>query len=788
VNTICILFVSAAFLSQPNQWTELRKDPAGARPGSAVRYASKAKAFFLWGYMNADPDLLQEHPLMEVPEYDMVALDPEEGLWRSHLPANMESAWSKRLPLSYVPRTYSGITTGSERTLMRSRTEEEGAVPRPDLNIVFDQVAYDPAVNSLFYFTGGLTASYDIARRRWSDLAPVHAPPPVLGGSLAHDPFHDEIILFGGGHIAEQTSDGRIVGYTGTWIYRPRDNDWRELPPEDQPPPRMNSRMVCDTKNQQLVLFGGDGQSHYLADTWIFDLKTHRWRQSKAPGGPEPRAGHFTVYDPETGWVIIGGGYNLKDLNDMWAYDPAGDRWQRLKGEVPTGFYLSADIAPEKRLVVLVTSTRKPDDPMACNILYPVRTTYAYRIDKETVSYPDVRIEAHKPMPKRQVGVEAAALSGRKEPDAAFPVNQWVPLNQPGSGAPTRTWGSATFDSRRGEILYWGGGHCGYEGNDVAAFSVALRVWHGGLDPEFPERLWNHGVRLAGVTFRGGPWTDHGRRIYAYDPVKQKVIMARPIRLTTAYEPAWLKSFPGKPRAASDALVFPPSSYVKYATWAYDPVTAAWELLGPAPAGLDTLVSTPLGVMGVTVDWPARLNDAGYLLPWDTEQAPVDNAIYLFQGPAWERLDKGPPFPQNLYEMTSLAFDSKRQQVILHGGGKKRDELWTFDLKTGRWQNMKPGVVTPGEAAPPVCMREAVYLPHEDVFLTLGAGLWAYRVGENRWEKTDINAPPGAAGQNRAMVYDPQRDLVLLVLGTNGDTGTATVYALRFRSQPRAVR
>jgi hypothetical protein len=68
VNTICILFLSAAFLSQPNQWTELRKDPVGARPGSAVRYASKAKAFFLWGYMNADPDLLQEHPLMEVPE------------------------------------------------------------------------------------------------------------------------------------------------------------------------------------------------------------------------------------------------------------------------------------------------------------------------------------------------------------------------------------------------------------------------------------------------------------------------------------------------------------------------------------------------------------------------------------------------------------------------------------------------------------------------------------------------------------------------------------------------
>jgi hypothetical protein len=36
----------------------------------------------------------------------------------------------------------------------------------------------------------------------------------------------------------------------------------------------MNTRMMCDTKNQQLVLFNNDAQSDYLADTWIFDLKT----------------------------------------------------------------------------------------------------------------------------------------------------------------------------------------------------------------------------------------------------------------------------------------------------------------------------------------------------------------------------------------------------------------------------------------------------------------------------------------------------------------------------------
>ena len=50
-----------------------------------------------------------------------------------------------------------------------------------------------------------------------------------MGGSLAYDPLHDELVLFGGGHVAEAGPDGRVVGYTGTWVYSFRDNDWRRL-------------------------------------------------------------------------------------------------------------------------------------------------------------------------------------------------------------------------------------------------------------------------------------------------------------------------------------------------------------------------------------------------------------------------------------------------------------------------------------------------------------------------------------------------------------------------------
>ncbi len=787
-----------------NRWVELARDTAGARPGSAIRYAAASRQFVLWGFMNDDPDLLQEQPLMRIPEYDVVAFDPDQGRWSSQLPPAWQKLWSRQLPLASIPRAYSGITTGSERTVMRVSTDDEQAAPRPDLNVVYDQVAYRPANDTLYYFTGGLTASYDVAHRRWSDLRPHRSPPPVLAGSLAYDPLHDEVLLFGGGHVAESAIDGdraqagmpqsKVRGYTGGWAYSIADNTWRPLETAAAPPPRMNTRVVTDTRNNVLVLFGGDSQKAFLADTWLFDLRTRTWKKSAAPG-PPARAGHFTVYDPESGMVIVGGGYNRADLSDMWGYDATHDRWQRLAGEVPTGFYLSADIAPERRLIVLVTSTRKPDDRMTCNLLFPVRTTYGFRIDAATLAAGGGPPVANGPIPKRDPEEMngAAPDPARRAAQAArlenLPENQWVLLDEPGRVAPARTWGGATFDTDRGRILYWGGGHCGYEGSDVDAYDVIEHTWLGETEPEYPERLWNHGVRPAGVTFDGAPWSEHGRSIYAYDPNLKKLVMADGIRLTTGYEPGWVHGYPEISTAAPDALISEPSSYRKFATFLYDEDAKTWEIAGPAPAGLDTLVTTPLGVMGVPVSWSARLNDAGYNRLWRPTDPPVDNAVYLYRNRRWEKL--GPPqaSPQNLYEMTSLAWDSKRQQLLLHGGGERRDELWAFDWKTKHWSNRNPKVAAPAGAPPPVCGRESVYLPQQDVLLTYAGpdNTWAYTPSDNSWRKLSIpfeagNDLPRHSSQNRAMVYDPRHNVVLLVLGGRGDMGKASVFALSYNN------
>lgn len=777
-----IAIVTAVAAAQPvNRWVELARDADGGRRGSAVRYAPGAGAFFLWGFMDHDPELPQEQPLMRAPEYDVVSFDAASGSWRNHLPKQQEQAWSRELPLAYIPRTYSGITSGSERTVLRGDTAEANGVPRPDLNIVADQVAYHPGLKALVYFTGGLTAAYSPDERRWSDLHPRQSPPPVMGGSLAWDPVNREMVLFGGGHVAERDASGKLVGYTGTWTFD--GETWRELHTAAMPPPRMNSRLVTDERNGVLVLFGGDGQSHYLGDTWLYDLKTRAWRPSKAEAGPEPRAGHFTVYDPVSGLTIIGGGYNHRDLNDMWAYDAARDQWSRIDATVPAGFTMTADIDPERRLILLVANTRRPDDKSTCNVLYPVRTTYGFHIEPASFAMKPASVR-YEPIARRASEVEA----GGHAPPESMPPNQWVLLNDGDRGAPVRTWGSATFDAARGLILYWGGGHCGYDGNDVDAYEVGTGRWRAGLPgAEYPERLWDPGSRLAGVTFRGGPWTSHGRRVYGHDPVSGKLIMSLPIRLTSGYDPEVLKDYPASRTVARDALVQTPSSYVRTATMTLDPDSGAWELSGPMPvAGLDTLVSTPRGVMAVNANWRARLSDTGYQLTRPLGMPAEDASVFLYDAARkyWTRLGGGISGPRNLYEMTSLAYDTKRQRLLLHGGGENRDELWAFDIARRNWIPLAPPKPWPAAS------REAVYLPAADRMLICGPApedrrvlaVWSYDPNRNVWRREAISfaetAPQGAASQNRAMVYDEKRDLVLLVLG--GNQGRAAVYGLRY--------
>ncbi|MBL7736192.1 MAG: hypothetical protein JNL51_12090, partial [Chitinophagaceae bacterium] len=558
--------------------------------------------------------------------------------------------------------------------------------------------------------------------------------------------------------------------------------------------------------------FGGDAQSSWLGDTWILDLKTDAWRQSKNAKGPGARAGHFTVYDPTTGMVIIGGGYNDKDLSDMWGYDAAVDSWTKLKGEVPEGWFIAADIIPKKGTIVLTTSSKSEGDTESCNEIYPVRTTWAYTIKKQGLIDDAAESREITAILKRKPEEIAAGVTpdpGRRSQQQKriqqMPDNQWIHFSNPGRTAPIRGWGSCAFDTDRGRIITWGGGHCSYGGNDYDFYDVAENTWIASPHAaEYPERAWDKGVKPGGLTFSGAPWVRHGRKIFAYDPVSKKVISTRTVFLTAGYEPQALKHIEApSPKAPKDQ--YKKTSYTKWTTWAYDEKEKnGWDIVCSGRIGLDLTVQTPHGVMAVDYNWGTQVMSPGLSLgttdprdpvnmsAWNGEPM-VDNSVYLLKVAArgWEKLTREGPWPQNLYELTALVYDSRRNQLLLHGAGPNQDELWRFILDTGKWEKIEPGYAKSAGGRSPVCFREAVYLEKDDLMLTFErpadggsqGGFWAYRVSENRWHKLDIRIPAGLtmrnmSSQDRGWAYDPVHDRVVMALGY---MGRLEVYGLKFK-------
>ena len=245
-------FQARALDIPPGQWVQVSRDEKGARRHSSFRYVESGGYFLQWGFIGHVTEFYggPEEPPEETPEYDLIYFQPDAGRWQNHLPFEREEEWSRRLPPLHMCSSYQGITTGSYRPQLKLRQ----GVLRPDLNIAHDQVTYDKKRDRMVYFTGGRTFAYDVAARAWSDIGKPASPPPVLGGSLCYDPFGDEIVLVGGGHVAASGPGGKAVGYTGTWLHDCETGRWRPLAGETEPPPRMASRLVLDTKNRLMVI------------------------------------------------------------------------------------------------------------------------------------------------------------------------------------------------------------------------------------------------------------------------------------------------------------------------------------------------------------------------------------------------------------------------------------------------------------------------------------------------------------------------------------------------------
>jgi hypothetical protein len=139
-------------------------------------------------------------------------------------------------------------------------------------------LAYVPTVDRTMLFGGfdevgslfNDTWAYDYRRNRWVDLHPDGAPAPRMAHYMAFEPATNRLVLFGGFRDAYAAADGE------TWIYDVARNRWTQANPEHAPGPR--AWHVMSRTNGPVVMFGGGPeQATWSNETYLYSSRSNEW-------------------------------------------------------------------------------------------------------------------------------------------------------------------------------------------------------------------------------------------------------------------------------------------------------------------------------------------------------------------------------------------------------------------------------------------------------------------------------------------------------------------------------
>jgi len=185
---------------------------------------------------------------------------------------------------------------------------------------------------------------------------PGSNPGPRYGAAIAGDPITKVRFLFGG-------ADGKGTVLGDTWIHV--GTKWTQLKPANRPPaPRMRGRLAFDGK--VFVLFGGKGAGgSLLGDTWTFNPVKNTWTQLFPPVSPPARAGHILEWDPVSKKVLLFGGQGASGLlNDTWTF--SGSTWTKLGPTAsPSARTLAASCTDTKANTVVLVGGRTANGALA---------------------------------------------------------------------------------------------------------------------------------------------------------------------------------------------------------------------------------------------------------------------------------------------------------------------------------------------------------------------------------------------------------------------------------------
>ncbi|MHA2312593.1 MAG: Kelch repeat-containing protein [Candidatus Thorarchaeota archaeon] len=165
--------------------------------------------------------------------------------------------------------------------------------------------------------------------------------------SMAYDSESDQVIIFGGyGDTQFQPSSLRF----DTWSYDLLSNNFTEQTVPNHPPATEGAAMVYDSESDKVVLYTGiryNGAGP--RETWVYDYNKNSWNLMNPLESPfNERWGHSLAYDSESDRIILFGGRDSSQ--DPWRVDYVwfDDTWS-YDLEANTWTKMNPQISPESR-------------------------------------------------------------------------------------------------------------------------------------------------------------------------------------------------------------------------------------------------------------------------------------------------------------------------------------------------------------------------------------------------------------------------------------------------------
>jgi len=296
----------------------------------------------------------------------------------------------------------------------------------------------------------------------WGEITLNHHPVAMYGQKMVYDSVNRKMVMFGGRTYTGASS-------SQTWLYDTSRNAWTRVQPSSSPNARYYHGMAFDSSESKVVMFGGYWVG---SETWVYDVGGNEWTQRYPDAHPRSVYGHGMTYDSDNDKIVLFGGMiysgGWRRWNETWIYDLSANTWTRMYPPVTPSprYYHDMVYDPVIKKVVLFGG----------NDGHYKRDTWTYDVT----------------------------------------TNVWTEVER-NSPPNARQYPAMVFDDEVGKVMLYGGHHYDY---DVWLYDGTGQTWTKKVYPERPYR--RHSVAMAhdshnGKTIMFGGYHNYMEDTWAYD-------------------------------------------------------------------------------------------------------------------------------------------------------------------------------------------------------------------------------------------------------------------------------